>query len=162
MSTEEATGVGGGAGLTEDTPAAPQEAVGVKEVEPSIKVFRFVGDVAHANVRFNCQITFLKGSFMVWVGPATSPATLANLTLSVPTRFSKVPSTASVIQDPSSSDANDRCDQFSQKLSQALAAPVFATYTLGELPGVADAVTVQVLKKIREVSDKIDAASKSL
>ena len=83
MSTEEATGVGGGAGLTEDTPAAPQEAVGVKEVEPSIKVFRFVGDVAHANVRFNCQITFLKGSFMVWVGPATSPATLANLVRSL-------------------------------------------------------------------------------
>ena len=48
-------------------------------VQPTIKVFRFVGEVPLENLSFACQVTFLKDSYMVWVGPTTTPASLPNL-----------------------------------------------------------------------------------
>ncbi len=81
-----------------------------------------------------------------------SPFSSLPQTLSVPTRFSKVPSTAAILREGMGTPAGDQCELFSQKLSQALAAPVFATYTLPEIPGLAEAVTLQVLQKIRAVT----------
>ncbi len=73
-------------------------------------------------------------------------------TLSLPTRFSIVPSTAAILREGMGTPAGDQCELFSQKLSQALAAPVFATFTLPEIPGLGEAVTLQVLQKIRAVA----------
>ena len=69
----------------------------------------------------------------------------------MPTRFSSVPSTATVIHQRGvgAGDVGDICDKFSQKLAQALGVPVFATYTLPNVRGLVDTVIAQVLQKVR-------------
>ena len=65
---------------SQNAPApAPAAATEAKDQYDGVKVFRFVGKVAKPNFTFNCQITFLKGSFMIWVGPATEAPALSNM-----------------------------------------------------------------------------------
>jgi len=61
------------------TPAAATADEDSAVVQSALKVFRFVGDVPVMNLKFISQITFLKGSFIVWVGPFAQAAEMPNL-----------------------------------------------------------------------------------
>ncbi len=60
-------------------PASLPPAAAPVVVDSTLRVYRFTATAATSGHPFNCQITFLKDSYLVWVGNPLEPPALPNL-----------------------------------------------------------------------------------